>query len=250
MLKLLIGCFLFLCIPAISTTAENLEAGNNLPVWIKERAFKSKKLTVLRYEHDGKIYYLTSSDVTDGLSSLYDSGGNYICAPSGGITGRGDGQCPEFVRKDLKNGTIIWGPLVDLIYKDYQQREKSDFSHHEPTTNEVEMFHKHVCPLDGTALKIVDLPSAHSYSDASKTAYYCWKEQKYWVVLSHGAFLGIISNWYGPYTLDLNKNEPKEKKLRVINKFPSPDKAVELVIQKRMSSSNKSVLQWSPQQTP
>lgn len=274
MLKLLIGCLLLLCIPTISITAENLEAGNNLPGWIIERALKSKKLTVERYEYGGKIYYLTSSHVPDGLANLYDSDGNHICAPWGGISGRGSGQCPDFVRKDLKNGTIIWGPLVNLIFKDYQQQQKSpDFTMHKPTPNEIDMLRQYVCPHDGTGVKVLSLPSAHSYTDTSKTAYYCWNETKYWIVQTHGAFRGHISDWYGPLILKLNKEErpetsqkpddqahphsitdvkepPNQKrdnspeqmnKLHIVDKLRAPDRKIGLAIQKKMSTSNKAL---------
>lgn len=83
-------------------------ADNQLPDWLKEKTSKSKlKITVVRHEHEGKTYYLISSHVPDGYTNLYDSDGNRICAPWGGISGRGYGQCPDFV-KDLKNGTVVW----------------------------------------------------------------------------------------------------------------------------------------------
>jgi hypothetical protein len=85
-----------------------IAADNVLPEWIRENVTKSKaKITVSRHEHEGKTYYLISSHVPDGYTNLYDSDGNRICAPWGGVSGHGYGQCPDFV-KNLQSGTVIW----------------------------------------------------------------------------------------------------------------------------------------------
>lgn len=48
------------------------------------------------YLYNGKRVYLFSSDCCDQYNQLYDASCNYICAPSGGITGKGDGKCSDF----------------------------------------------------------------------------------------------------------------------------------------------------------
>ena len=55
---------------------------------------------------DGETYYYITSDCCDQFNYLYDSECNIVCAPDGGITGNGDGQCPEFTGPVEK--TLIW----------------------------------------------------------------------------------------------------------------------------------------------
>ncbi|MFD2514012.1 DUF6970 domain-containing protein [Pontibacter locisalis] len=60
-----------------------------------------------RYTYKGQeVYYLTGR-CCDVPSKLYDKHGNILCEPDGGITGRGDGRCPDFFEK-RQNETLIW----------------------------------------------------------------------------------------------------------------------------------------------
>jgi hypothetical protein len=63
---------------------------------------------VNQYNYKGKNVYLFSSNCCDQYNELYDANCNYICAPSGGITGKGDGQCADFSS----------ATLVRLVWKD------------------------------------------------------------------------------------------------------------------------------------
>ncbi len=51
------------------------------------------------YLYNGKKVYLISADCCDQYITLVDENCNYICAPSGGITGKGDGKCTDFNEK-------------------------------------------------------------------------------------------------------------------------------------------------------
>ena len=51
---------------------------------------------VNEYSYLGKKVYLFTSNCCDQYIMLYDGSCNYICAPSGGITGKGDGKCSDF----------------------------------------------------------------------------------------------------------------------------------------------------------
>jgi hypothetical protein len=52
--------------------------------------------TVNEYIYQGKHVYLISSDCCDQYNQLVDENCNILCAPSGGITGKGDGKCADF----------------------------------------------------------------------------------------------------------------------------------------------------------
>lgn len=62
---------------------------------------------IYRYTYnDQEVYYLTGR-CCDIPSKLYDAQGKVLCEPDGGITGRGDGRCPDFFEK-RQNETLIW----------------------------------------------------------------------------------------------------------------------------------------------
>ncbi|MBC5994124.1 DUF6970 domain-containing protein [Pontibacter cellulosilyticus] len=62
---------------------------------------------VYRYTYnDQQVYYVTGR-CCDIPSKLYDMNGNVICEPDGGITGKGDGRCPDFFEK-RSDETLIW----------------------------------------------------------------------------------------------------------------------------------------------
>lgn len=48
---------------------------------------------------DGRPVYLSMSPCCDQFNKLYDADGRFICAPSGGLTGQGDGRCPRWVAR-------------------------------------------------------------------------------------------------------------------------------------------------------
>ncbi len=53
---------------------------------------------VEQYDWDGKKVYLVVWQCCDFFNEVYDKDCKRICAPSGGITGKGDGNCPEFTK--------------------------------------------------------------------------------------------------------------------------------------------------------
>ena len=61
---------------------------------------------VWKWEVDGKNYYYITSNCCDQYNYLYNENCDIVCAPDGGITGNGDGNCPEFTNEIVK--TLIW----------------------------------------------------------------------------------------------------------------------------------------------
>ncbi|MCW3082127.1 hypothetical protein [Segetibacter sp.] len=62
---------------------------------------------VYEYEYQSKKVYTISSDCCDRFTTVVDADCNYICAPSGGFTGRGDGKCTDFF-KEAKRLRLVW----------------------------------------------------------------------------------------------------------------------------------------------
>jgi hypothetical protein len=63
--------------------------------------------TVYRYLYAGNYVYLFSSDCCDQYNYLYDKDCKLLCAPSGGIAGKGDGRCSNFSQM-ASDETLIW----------------------------------------------------------------------------------------------------------------------------------------------
>lgn len=62
---------------------------------------------IYRYTYLGQeVYYLTGR-CCDVPSQLFDADGNLLCEPDGGITGKGDGRCTDFMEQ-RQNETIVW----------------------------------------------------------------------------------------------------------------------------------------------
>ncbi|MFD2246746.1 DUF6970 domain-containing protein [Pontibacter ruber] len=62
---------------------------------------------IYRYTYNNQeVYYLTGR-CCDIPSKLFNVKGDVLCEPDGGITGKGDGKCPDFFEKRT-NETLIW----------------------------------------------------------------------------------------------------------------------------------------------
>lgn len=69
------------------------------PAWLKDRMddWEAEGYTeVSAYRWQGDTVFLAIPPCCDRFSELYNHAGNLVCHPSGGITGKGDGKCPEF----------------------------------------------------------------------------------------------------------------------------------------------------------
>jgi hypothetical protein len=62
---------------------------------------------IARYEYKGLTVYYLPPRCCDVPSTAYDSTGTVICSADGGITGKGDGRCPDFFA-ERKDEQIIW----------------------------------------------------------------------------------------------------------------------------------------------
>jgi hypothetical protein len=52
-----------------------------------------------------KTYYYIPQHCCDFFSELYDQDCKMLCAPDGGITGKGTGDCPDY---EIKKKELIW----------------------------------------------------------------------------------------------------------------------------------------------
>lgn len=61
---------------------------------------------VWEWRVDGETYYYITSGCCDQFNYLYDDRCKEVCAPDGGFTGTGDGNCPTF--NGPVESTLLW----------------------------------------------------------------------------------------------------------------------------------------------
>lgn len=62
---------------------------------------------IYSYQFKGEqVFYLTPR-CCDFFGEVYDAQCKFICAPDGGITGTGDGNCPDFFQQ-VTDGKLVW----------------------------------------------------------------------------------------------------------------------------------------------
>lgn len=94
---------IILSLSVLNKCSNKVEKQSDMRACVKDKIEEIKKQPVWNppaevneYTYKGKQVYLFSSDCCDQYISLFDSACNYICAPSGGIDGSGDGKCDDF----------------------------------------------------------------------------------------------------------------------------------------------------------
>ena len=73
---------------------------------LKTAPIQNPPAEVWKWEVDGATYYYITSDCCDQYNYLYNENCVIVCAPDGGITGNGDGNCPNFTNEIIK--TLVW----------------------------------------------------------------------------------------------------------------------------------------------
>ena len=86
-----------------------------LPKCIKNKidSFKLKEAhekpqRVIEYVYKGKKVYYVVMPCCDFYNEVYDANCNFMGAPDGGFTGKGDGKLPDFFA-EAKNEKLVWG---------------------------------------------------------------------------------------------------------------------------------------------
>jgi hypothetical protein len=102
----IVGTFIFL-------SCNESDLDNEVPSCIQDKieVFKSNEVSnpptqIWKWETNGETYYYITSDCCDQYNYLYNKHCEIVCAPDGGFTGNGDGNCPIFSNETIK--TLIW----------------------------------------------------------------------------------------------------------------------------------------------
>ena len=91
------------------TSCEQIDLPSDAPNCVKKliRGSNGTPQAVWRYQYQGETVYQVIPDCCDQYISVYSSNCDFICAPSGGYSGKGDGKCPNF-NDEATEGVMIW----------------------------------------------------------------------------------------------------------------------------------------------
>ena len=73
---------------------------------LQTTAIQNPPASVWKWNVDGTSYYYITSNCCDQYNYLYDENCVIMSAPDGGITGKGDENCPEFSSEIKK--ILLW----------------------------------------------------------------------------------------------------------------------------------------------
>jgi hypothetical protein len=101
--------FLLVCASMSLTGCETIDLPSDVPNCVKKliRDSKGTPQEIWKYQYKKETVYLVIPACCDKYISLYSSNCNFICAPSGGFTGKGDGKCPNF-NDEATGRVMIW----------------------------------------------------------------------------------------------------------------------------------------------
>ena len=74
---------------------------------IKQEPKYNPPAEVHEYSYNGKRVFYFTSNCCDQYNVVYDEQCNYLCAPDGGFTGKGDGKCKDF-QTNAKEVRLVW----------------------------------------------------------------------------------------------------------------------------------------------
>ena len=106
-------CLLVLALLVLTVACSSSTEGTTpLWVWKLVAEFQLQPVgnppqSIWQYEFEGKTVYYIPAQCCDMFSSLYDAEGTLICAPDGGIDGKGDRRCPNFL-SERTNERLVW----------------------------------------------------------------------------------------------------------------------------------------------
>jgi hypothetical protein len=76
------------------------ELPENVKRAVQKVSNSTKSLQISEFSYEGKsFYWVPPGQCCDLFDTLIDGQGKVVCHPAGGIAGRGDGKCPDYVQK-------------------------------------------------------------------------------------------------------------------------------------------------------
>jgi uncharacterized protein DUF6970 len=107
-LLLIAGLFVGAC------GVQSPSAPEPLPAWLdslirelSNAPVANPPASIARYEYKGEVVYYLPPRCCDIQGNVYQLDGRLLCHPDGGLSGRGDGRCPDFL-SERKNERVVW----------------------------------------------------------------------------------------------------------------------------------------------
>ena len=100
-------CCPFECVWSPGIWCCHFSAFENRIEEIKKEPKWNPPAQVDEYSYNGKSVFLFSSNCCDQYNMLYNENCETICAPSGGLTGKGDNKCSDFFNT-AKYVKLVW----------------------------------------------------------------------------------------------------------------------------------------------
>ena len=101
-------------VPGPAAVASPSNTTSQRPAWIDARIAEFQKAplgnpprAIWRCEYNNAVVYYFPPPCCDQYGQLYSAEGSLLCAPDGGLTGRGDGHCRDFFTA-RKNVSLVW----------------------------------------------------------------------------------------------------------------------------------------------
>src|SRR5215470_1862872 len=106
--------FLFILALPVALQKQCARSGNSIPICVQKKIDSIKAepkwnpaAEVNEYVYREQHVFLFTANCCDQFYMLYDGSCQYICAPSGGFTGKGDGKCADFA-ENAKHVKQVW----------------------------------------------------------------------------------------------------------------------------------------------
>ena len=105
-MKLLLNTIVLIFILTFFSSCEKYEVDIDAPKCVRKHIVEEKPIRVSKWIIDGEVYYYIQSDCCDQYNWIYSEDCKFKCAPDGGFTGGGDGNCGELGEASSKE--VIW----------------------------------------------------------------------------------------------------------------------------------------------
>lgn len=89
-----------------SSLGNNAEIPKCIQQKIEDQQTKCLKKVVYYRFKAKNVYLFNRQECPDAYYNLYDKNCKKVCAPMGGISGKGDGKCSDFQEKATKKRTV------------------------------------------------------------------------------------------------------------------------------------------------
>lgn len=118
-----LGCGLLACTPIRKLNCSSATPTKDIP-WLRDKVKaleqdkeRNENVEIYRYDYRNRTVFWITGYGADRPSELYECDGEKVCEPDGGLTGRGDGKCPDFFQR-REHETVVW-KLKDVyqLYK-------------------------------------------------------------------------------------------------------------------------------------